>query len=109
MATDLPFPLNIQAHHSDDTQQHEQFKYKPLKGPQEIRLLHIEPGPEHDSTCAACPILCTISRVSLAANPVYEALSYVWGSTEKSYVVQCVDGSFLPVTANLHAALCRIR
>jgi hypothetical protein len=109
MATDPQVTLNTQARHSNDRQQTEQLEYKPIKGSDEIRLLRIESGPEQCSTCATGHMLCTISHVSLSTSPVYEALSYVWGSTEKTHLIQCIDGSLLPVTANLHAALCRLR
>jgi hypothetical protein len=43
-----------------------------------------------------------------SAIPTYDALSYVWGDPSESKLIIC-DGSFIRVTANLHAALLRLR
>lgn len=75
--------------------------YKALQAG-EIRLLHLHPG-QGDA-----PISCSISHVRLAAQPSYEALSYVWGEMGGSqYVI--LDGVEMAITENLHAALWHLR
>lgn len=68
----------------------------------EIRLLGLLPGK------AAEPIQCTIEVVSLNANPLYEALSYVWGDSANRKDIN-VGGQRCDVTFNLEAALQRLR
>jgi len=64
----------------------------------EIRLLVLRPG---DGTAV---VACDLITVSLDDNPIYEALSYVWGDASKqTYVELC--GQQASVTINLEAAL----
>ncbi|KAE9364306.1 hypothetical protein N431DRAFT_431186 [Stipitochalara longipes BDJ] len=64
----------------------------------EIRLLVLRPG---DGTAA---VACDLITVSLDDNPIYEALSYVWGDASvRTYVELC--GQLASVTINLEAAL----
>ena len=68
----------------------------------EIRLLTLHPGiPES-------PLVCQLSTTSLSTAPKYSALSYVWGSPDKSKRIN-IDGYVHPVTENLESALRRIR
>jgi hypothetical protein len=78
------------------------YQYQPLSDPEGVRLLAIQPGKAFEK------ITCTLSHVSLATTPDYEALSYTWGDNHKSHSIRCGNG-FLPVTANLHSALQRFR
>lgn len=75
--------------------------YEPLdKQKREIRLLEIVSDRE--------PPTCKLLTVSLDDNPVYAALSYVWGdATIKEDIV--VNGSTVQVTTNLKAALKHVR
>ena len=68
-----------------------------------IRLLHIEPAQDFSDV-----IYGQISTSYLIAEPVYEALSYTWGSEQKSHSIVCA-GHSLPVTKNLYEALKRLR
>jgi hypothetical protein len=73
--------------------------YQPLNSEKsEIRLIEIT------SDTNSTNIECRLSTVSLADNPEFSALSYVWGdpSTTKPILV---NGSSLHVTVNLAAAL----
>ena len=78
--------------------------YKPLLRPHsEIRLLCVLPGRVSD------PIICTTSVVSLAeAEGRYNALSYCWGSQDRTRPITC-DGNSFNVTLNLESALKRLR
>ena len=78
------------------------YGYQQLHGVAAIRLLHVEPGYSSE------PITCHLSHTSLTSKPIYEALSYTWGSTECSQVISC-DGHEILVTRNLYAALVRYR
>lgn len=51
---------------------------------------------------------CSLKRVDLDSKPVYEALSYEWGSPEPKAKIQ-IDGCLFEVTPNLGAALRYLR
>jgi hypothetical protein len=79
------------------------YPYQPLKsGSSEIRILSLHPGLESDN------IRCSLERVSLDANPVFEALSYVWGDATQKREIS-LDGFSQKVTANLEIALRHLR
>jgi hypothetical protein len=78
------------------------YQYSPFKSEREIRLLQLEPGTDSDE------IQCSIIVVDLDSKPVYNALSYVWGATEKLRHVR-ISGEKLLVTENLFNALKRFR
>lgn len=73
----------------------------------EIRLVRLHPADSKDA-----PIECSIHTVSLVdkgQKPSYEALSYVWGETTANKPIVLDGGPGFTVTANLHAALQRLR
>jgi len=78
------------------------YWYSPLDGDRTIRLLTLSPGNHNE------PISLTITHASLDQQPIYEALSYVWGPPLPSYPVRCNDG-FLGVGQNLKDALQHLR
>jgi hypothetical protein len=85
-----------------------QHRYSSLSlGPDSIRLLRLMP---HEDETA--PIQCQLFDYSLQESDkrthLYEALSYVWGSSDKPRFIS-VDDHDLPVTVSLHAALSRLR
>ena len=69
---------------------------------EEIRLLDIQSGAGNDN------IECKLSIVSLNNKPDYEALSYVWGTTEDPVTIK-MDETSLPVTQNAAEALNYLR
>lgn len=83
------------------------YKYEPLRGPDDIRLLDIHPGAAED------PIVISLRAASLSENPDFEALSYVWGDPTATREVLCRgkndNGATLGVTANLFDALAQLR
>lgn len=85
-------------------QAHLPASYKPLPHPHtDCRLLCIFPGRSSD------PIVCTTSVIDSAeAAGRYDALSYCWGSQDRTRLVNCDNTSF-SVTPNLESALKRIR
>ena len=80
------------------------YAHKALQDPQTcFRLLCILPGRFSDS------IVCTTSVIGLAeAAGKYEALSYCWGSQNRTRPIICDSASF-SVTPNLESALRRLR
>jgi hypothetical protein len=92
--------------------------YTPLAHDErQIRLLHLrhpqtsfldEGYDAGGDTNNAFEIQCSFSVVSLDDDPYYDALSYVWGdASEICYII--LDGTIIPVTANLHGALLQAR
>ena len=77
----------------------------------EIRVLHLQPGR------GKAPVICRMHVVSLLGNdvaepPLYDALSYTWGSSSEGKMVLVQTEtlhSYMPVTNNLHAALQNMR
>ena len=84
------------------------FEYRPLdcEDEQRIRLVHVRPGQKQDD------IVCDLVHVSLAAAPVYEAVSYTWATTDGdaslSQFIVC-HGRRLAITKNCEAALRCVR
>jgi hypothetical protein len=68
----------------------------------EIRLLSLKPGAWNEG------IECMLSTVSLDDRPVYEALSYVWGSLSAMTSIT-IDGVVTSTTINAASALRRLR
>jgi hypothetical protein len=78
------------------------YQYQPIKNPNSIRLLKLEPS---DGTSALC---CTLIEASLDSASAYNALSYTWGSQDLSKHIYC-DGKILLVTENCREFLLNIR
>jgi Heterokaryon incompatibility protein (HET) len=85
-----------------------QYSYPPLSQvPDSIRLLRLLPNKNNTAD-----IHCELFEYALqdsekAAHP-YEALSYVWGDSDKRRSI-FIDNQYLAVTLNLYAALLRLR
>ncbi|KAI1086350.1 heterokaryon incompatibility protein-domain-containing protein [Rostrohypoxylon terebratum] len=81
------------------------YKYEPLPKGDYFRLLNLKPGVGDD------PLVATIHTAELrceAHESRFEAISYVWGSNTKDQVIT-IDGSLLPITANLRDSLRQVR
>lgn len=65
-------------------------------------MVVLEPG-ERDS-----PLLCRLITTRFDEDPVYEALSYVWGPTDHPGCV-ILDGQAKSITSNLWSALTHLR
>jgi hypothetical protein len=74
------------------------YKYEELANPQSFRLLTLEPGDETGH------IKCEITVIAMAEAPQYEALSYVWGCSERTLTITC-NHMLLKVTASLDTVL----
>ncbi|APA09556.1 hypothetical protein sscle_05g043260 [Sclerotinia sclerotiorum 1980 UF-70] len=86
-----------------------QFSYTlaPL-GLSSIRLLSLLPNRDGSG-----PLRCELHAYPLLEScketHLYETLSYTWGGLDDPPQCIFIDGHFLPVTSNLHAALLRLR
>ena len=88
----------------EQEQTHLPPSYKPLLQPRnDCRLLCILPGRISD------PVVCTTSVINLAeAAGRYDALSYCWGSQDRTRPIICDKATF-NITPNLESALKRLR
>lgn len=69
-------------HGRQQSQKPSHYKYRPLQTSGSIRLLQLKPGKDDE------PIRCWLFEVRLDDWPLYQALSYTWGSpTDKSTIV----------------------
>jgi len=81
------------------------YRYLPLQGPSDIRILYIDPAINHTDSLSG-----KLIHVSLDDNPTYDALSYTWGSPELCRRITLDGGDAdLAITANLDLALRRMR
>jgi hypothetical protein len=69
---------------------------------EQIRALILHAGKIHE------PIQCSLQKISLAKQPVYDALSYVWGDTSVTRPIK-VEGVEFDATMNLERALRHLR
>jgi hypothetical protein len=83
----------LSSHSSSSSIEERNHEYKRLKF-DEIRLLVLNPGMPND------PIECYLEHYPVSQTKPYEALSYVWGDTQDSYLIQ-LDGCPFKVTENL--------
>ncbi|KAF2822274.1 hypothetical protein CC86DRAFT_301238, partial [Ophiobolus disseminans] len=83
------------------------FPYETLREGLSIRLIDLHPAAN-----ASSDLRCNIIHVDLldavSFHPPYTALSYAWGSAEKTCILWCNTGS-LAITASLDAALRAVR
>ena len=84
------------------------YQYPPLSpGPDSIRLLRLTPN-EDETADIQCELVEYSLQESSKGTHLYEASSYVWGSQETPEFISIGKHNLL-VTANLHAALSRLR
>lgn len=76
--------------------------YDPIRSPQGIRILRLEPGLEGD------PIRCSLVHVDLDTSPAFEAISYAWGDAKDKRRIICNDRRF-EITHSLFEALSMFR
>ncbi|KAK1240067.1 hypothetical protein MKX08_007509 [Trichoderma sp. CBMAI-0020] len=100
-----PSSLDSQNGHQGDVGNSYQYSQLPSSG--NIRLLRLLP---HGDRYA--PLQCQLFDYPLQeledGPHMYEALSYVWGSSEKPYTIYINENS-MDITANLHEVLVRLR
>jgi hypothetical protein len=77
--------------------------YKPLEGVHEIRVLHLFSAQSNELLSGR------LEHISLRQAVSYEALSYEWGSSEKTYHIRLENGSTVYITGSLYQALRDLR
>ncbi|KAK3319593.1 heterokaryon incompatibility protein-domain-containing protein [Cercophora scortea] len=77
--------------------------YSPLPGNNSIRILTIDPSPSEDA-----PLQTSLTVVSLADKPAFDAISYTWGDPADKMLLNC-NGSTVPIPCNLRDTLARLR
>lgn len=80
------------------------YTYAPLSQTDEIRCLILESG----TGDADDPLVCSLHHHSLDQEPDFEAISYAWGSSDKTHTILC-DGRRMAITKNLHTCLLQTR
>lgn len=88
--------------HHIDLSELSSYEYSALNEPRHIRLIRLHPAIHSDST-----LQCNLVTAQLGSIP-FEALSYVWGSTEQLKPLVC-DNALTYITKNLDNALRRLR
>lgn len=83
------------------------YRYSPLSLGSDIRLLRLMPH-EDKAASIQCQLFDYSLQESGKKSHLYEALSYVWGRSEKPRSVS-IDDYDMPVTENLHTALVHLR
>jgi len=85
-----------------------QYRYSTLsREPDSIRLLRLMPN-RNNEAIIRCELFQYALQESDKATYPYEALSYVWGGSDKPQSI-FIGNQYLAVTVNLHAALLRLR
>lgn len=83
------------------------YQYSQLLGSGHIRLLRLLPHGDRNA-----PLQCQLFDYPMQeleeGSHRYEALSYVWGGSEKPHAI-CVNGNTVAITANLYEVLVRLR
>jgi len=88
------------------------YRHSPLLQSYNIRLLQLLPGKENSKNVRCKLFECALQKSDEVSRP-YEALSYVWGSTENPQSIIILedqkDDQEFTVTQNLHAALLHLQ
>src|SRR5947207_9513576 len=100
----LGLPIPAKGVHISDPKAIPEYRYKPLKGTHPIRLIALQPG-KGSASDLKCDIIHTDVGVGeQKGRPCYTALSYHWGSPERTHLLHC-GASKIKITASLHTAL----
>lgn len=82
----------------------EEYKYSPLSGPRQIRLLKLHPGASPEDP----QLFVDLVTVPLDAAPPFAALSYAWGDPLPQIEIRCC-GLAAKIGLNLSSALRQLR
>ncbi|KAF2001028.1 hypothetical protein P154DRAFT_186686 [Amniculicola lignicola CBS 123094] len=90
--------------HRKRTEEHQHI-YAPLKSPDHIRIIILEP-----SVDPTTPIRFTFHQDTLESlEGGYEAISYTWGEPKLQFLLYCNDSTQVLITRNLDLVLRRVR
>ncbi|KAE8449722.1 hypothetical protein EG329_007497 [Mollisiaceae sp. DMI_Dod_QoI] len=84
------------------------YQYQPLRQPDAIRLIDLQPSPDLEAKVRCGIIHTTLRECDYDMMDHYTALSYVWGDPKETTRVE-VDGCDFDVTVNLDSALRHMR
>ena len=80
------------------------YDYRPLEHEDSIRLLELLPG------APGAPLTCKIVPGRISEEPVYEALSYVWGPQSfPKLITEIKHPADIPISTSLDGALRSLR
>lgn len=99
----LPHRPRQSIHIPDD----QRYVYKPIRDPKSVRFLILQPGAGSDPLIGSLRPG-NLDPADVAQLPPYEAISYVWGTSDRLFTLLC-DGAVLPLTQSIHDALVRVR
>ncbi|KXH29967.1 hypothetical protein CNYM01_13181 [Colletotrichum nymphaeae SA-01] len=81
------------------------FKHKPLRRPNEFRILRLRAQPCFRNS----PVQCDIIHATLDSPPPYRAVSHRWASTGDEPQIILVDGAPFLVSTSIHDLLIELR
>ncbi|KAH0496270.1 hypothetical protein TgHK011_003641 [Trichoderma gracile] len=100
-------PLPPRPKQSLNIPEDQRYVYKPIKGTKSVRFLILQPGSGSDPLVGGLQ-LGSLDPADAAELPPYEAISYVWGTSDRLFTLLC-DGAVLPLTQSIRDALVRVR
>ncbi|KAL7933355.1 heterokaryon incompatibility domain-containing protein [Trichoderma chlorosporum] len=102
-------PLSHRPKQSLSIPEERRYVYKPLGGNNCVRFLTIQPGSGSDPLVGSLEFG-SLDPADIAQLPLppYEAISYVWGTSDRLFELIC-DGAILPLTQSIRDALVRVR
>ncbi|KAL7943855.1 heterokaryon incompatibility domain-containing protein [Trichoderma barbatum] len=100
-------PLSHRPKQSLSIPEEERFVYKPLRENKCVRFLILQPGSGSDPLVGSLQVG-SLDPEDIAQLPPYEAISYVWGTSDRRFEL-ILDGAILPLTQSIRDALMRVR
>lgn len=100
-------PLSHRPKQSLSIPEEKRFVYKPLEENNCVRFLTLQPGSGSDPLVGSLQFG-SLDPADIAQLPPYEAISYVWGTSDRCFELIC-DGAILPLTQSIRDALMRVR
>ncbi|PKK45416.1 hypothetical protein CI102_11945 [Trichoderma harzianum] len=100
-------PLSHRPKQSLSIPEGRRYVYKPLGENKCVRFLTLQPGSGSDPLVGSLEFG-SLDPADIAQLPPYEAISYVWGTSDRLFELLC-DGAILPLTQSIRDALVRVR
>ncbi|UKZ56198.1 hypothetical protein TrVGV298_010029 [Trichoderma virens] len=100
-------PLSHRPKQSLSIPEERRYVYKPLGENKCVRFLTLQPGSGSDPLVGGLEFG-SLDPADIEQLPPYEAISYVWGTSDRRFELVC-DGAVLPLTQSIRDALMRVR